>query len=79
MYEMITGLDTLLQIATLTCSSHQLEHSRDIFLRLAEFLREVLGGGFAGDLDERELFAVARGVARSLTHAVLVVPLHQVR
>lgn len=54
-------------------------NSRDVLLRLAELLGEVFGGGFAGDLDERELLAVACGVARSLTHAVLVVPLHQVR
>lgn len=60
-----------------TC--HQLEHSRDVLLRLAVLLGEVFGGGFAGDLDERELLAVACGVARGVTHAVLIIPLHQVR
>lgn len=78
---MIAGLDTLVNITNCHFKlhpCHQLEHSRDVLLGLAEFLGEVFCGGFAGDLDERELLAVARGVARSLTHAVLVIPLHQV-
>lgn len=51
--------------------------SRDVLLRLVELLGEVLGRRLAGYLDEGHLLAVARHVARSLAHAVVVVPLHE--
>lgn len=75
-------LASMLEIANLLTAPLNLrgpEHSRDVLLGLAEFFGEVFRRGFAGDLDERELLAVARGVARSLAHAVLVIFLHQVR
>lgn len=51
--------------------------SRDVLLRLVELLSEVLRRCLAGYLDERHLLAVARQVARSLAHAVVVVPLYE--
>lgn len=81
-YKMVAGLDTLVKITNRHFKlqpCHQFEHSRDVLLRLAEFLGEVFCRGFAGDLDERELLAVACGVTWSLTHAVLIISFHQVR
>lgn len=64
--------------AVFLCVSAWLDmDSRDVLLRLIELLGEVLGRRLAGYLDEGHLLAVARQVARSLTHAVVVVPLHQ--
>lgn len=78
-YKMITGLNALVNIIHRHFKRdpcHQIEHSRDVLLGLAEFFGEVFCRRFAGDLDEGELLAVARGVARSVTHAVLVIPFH---
>lgn len=78
----IAGLDKLVNATDRRFKLHpyhRLGHSRDVFLGLAELLGEVFCGSFTGDLDKRELLAVARGVARRLTHAVLVISLHQVR
>lgn len=50
---------------------------RYVLLRFVEFLGEVLCRRFAGDLDKRCLFTVARQVARRLTNTVVIVSLDQ--
>lgn len=50
---------------------------RDVLLCLVEFFSKVFGRRLAGDLDKGHLFAIARQVARRLTHAVVVVSLNK--
>lgn len=53
------------------------QSSLDVLLWFVVLLGQVLSGGLAGDLDEGQLLAVPGHVAGRLTHAVVVVPLHQ--
>lgn len=49
----------------------------DILLRFVVFLCKIFSRGLAGDLDEGQLFAVSGHVTGRLTHAEIVVSLHQ--
>lgn len=64
------------------CNQHQRQatfkwNSRNVLLRLVILLGQVFGRGFAGDLDEGQLFAEARHVAGCLANAVVIVSFHQ--
>lgn len=50
---------------------------RDVLLCLVELLSEVLCRCLAGDLDKGHLFAITCQIARCLTHAVVIVSLHE--
>lgn len=50
---------------------------RNVLFSLVEFLGKVLCGRLAGYLHKGQLFAISSQVARSLAHAVIIIPLNK--